>query len=302
MSVPRKFRSLRDGRWRFTVQPEYWSDALKQRVLALVGAQPAAKHPQTLELREPLLPTGNHLYVKVFHATRGIGGFKDLFRESKALRALRMSTALNEAGFDAPAVFAAGELRVRGFVQRAFVLSAAVRGSPAPVFLRDLCESSGRATSPEEKRRALKSLAELIRRFHRLGFVHGDLIPSNILIMHAEGVSTRFFFMDNDRTRRFPPWLPQTLWKRNLVQLNRFPLAGISLQDRVRFFRFYLGHKRRRRADDHLLRWLEMKTRSRRAACDGIDAGGDFRRLMRWQDSARGDRASESAPAAGARR
>jgi hypothetical protein len=297
MSAPRNFRTLRDGRWRFTVQPECWNDALKERVLALVGRQPAAKHPQTLELREPLLPQASHLYVKVFHASRGIRGFKDLFRESKALRALRMSAALNEAGFDAPAAFAAGELRVHGFVRRAFVLSPAIGGSPAPVFLRDLYESSGRGTSPEEKRRALKNLAQLIHRFHRLGFVHGDLIPSNILIAKTEGDSTRFFFMDNDRTRRFPSWLPQALWKRNLVQLNRFPLAGITLQDRVRFFRCYRGGKGRRRTDDRLLRWLEIKTRSRRAACDGIDAGGDFRRLMRWQNAGRSGGAAEVAPA-----
>jgi hypothetical protein len=92
--------------------------------------------------------------------------------------------------------------------------------------------------------------------------------------------------MDNDRTRRFPLWVPQTLWKRNLVQLNRFPLPGISLQDRVRFFRFYRGQRDRRGADRRLLKWLEMKTRKRRMECDGVDSTGDFRTLMRWQDAA----------------
>jgi hypothetical protein len=89
--------------------------------------------------------------------------------------------------------------------------------------------------------------------------------------------------MDNDRTRRYPRWLPQNLWKRNLVQLNRFPLPGISLHDRVRFLRFYCGRASRRPADDRLLHWLEIKTRRRRKECDGIGEPIDFRRLMRWE-------------------
>ena len=47
--------------------------------------------------------------------------------------------------------------------------------------------------------------------------------------------------MDNDRTRRYPPWLTGKLRKSNLVQLNRLPLAHITLQDRMRFSHAYLG-------------------------------------------------------------
>src|SRR5438094_8491510 len=89
--------------------------------------------------------------------------------------------------------------------------------------------------------------------------------------------------MDNDRTRRYPRWLPQSSWKRNLVQLNRFPLPGISLQDRMRFFHHYLGYRSLRLVDRRLLHWLEMKTRQRRKECDADDATVDFRKLMRWE-------------------
>jgi hypothetical protein len=137
----------------------------------------------------------------------------------------------------------------------------------------------------QEKKQATKSLARLIRRFHDLGFVHGDLVPSNIFVLARACGELEFCFMDNDRTRRYPRWLPQGLWKRNLVQLNRFPLPGVSLQDRVRFFRFYTNRQRRSAADDRLLRWLEARTRRRRKECDAVDATIDFRRLMRWEET-----------------
>jgi hypothetical protein len=88
--------------------------------------------------------------------------------------------------------------------------------------------------------------------------------------------------MDNDRTRRYPGWIPQQLWRRNLVQLNRFPLPGITLQDRVRFLRYYLGSKLWGKKERRLLDWLEHKTRQRRQECDAVDANQSFRRLMRW--------------------
>jgi hypothetical protein len=130
---------------------------------------------------------------------------------------------------------------------------------------------------------SVHTLAREIRRFHDRGFVHGDLIPPNIFVTAGEPGAPRFFFLDNDRTRRYPHWLPQRLWKRNLVQLNRFPLAGISLQDRVRFFHFYTGRKKFLPADIRLARWLEQRTRRRRKECDGVDVSGSFRALMHWR-------------------
>ncbi|MGH7829751.1 MAG: lipopolysaccharide kinase InaA family protein [Candidatus Binatia bacterium] len=132
-----------------------------------------------------------------------------------------------------------------------------------------------------KKREALRQLALEIRRLHQRGFVHGDLIPSNILIRSNEK-GVEFFYLDNDRTQRYPAWLPQRLWKRNLVQLNRFVLPGISLQDRMHFLRFYLGNKKWGERERRLARWLEKKTRRRRLECDRIEAPVSFRELMRW--------------------
>jgi serine/threonine protein kinase len=131
------------------------------------------------------------------------------------------------------------------------------------------------------KRAYLKQLAREIRGMHEEGFVHGDLIPSNILVQ-SEGEEIAFYYLDHDRTRRYPPWFPQRLWKRNLVQLNRFVLAGISLQDRIRFLKYYLNGRPWGRRERQLALWLEAKTRKRRRECDQVEARVSFRELMRW--------------------
>jgi hypothetical protein len=127
----------------------------------------------------------------------------------------------------------------------------------------------------------LQALARHIRHLHDLGFIHGDLVASNIFVCRNAAGNLLFVLMDNDRTRRYPKWLPQSLWKRNLVQLNRLPLSSISLQDRIRFFQEYSAAERAADLNRPLLKWLEQKTRERRRECDSVDATISFRRLMR---------------------
>jgi hypothetical protein len=175
---------------------------------------------------------------------------------------------------------AAGEQRRYRLICRAFILTQKLDGQPAHRFLRRLMDQAERSI-PDRKRCELRRVAGLVRRFHDLGFVHGDLVASNIFVVETE--TTRvLYFMDNDRTRRYPRWVPQALWKRNLIQLNRMPLPGITLQDRMRFFHAYLGCQRLTGSQRKLAHWLERMTRRRRMECDGVDSQGDFRRLMRW--------------------
>ena len=283
MLVAPKYRCFSEGNWSLAVLPERWNQELRDRVLSLVEQQCISKHPQTLKLRYPDREGGDCLFLKIFHRARRLRLFKDVFRQSKAVRSLRQGLALTEAGFNVPTTVAAGELRSFALLERAFFLTLAVDAQPAPQFLRDRQRVKAGNISLIDKRGALRQLAEQIRRLHRLGFVHGDLVPTNILVSDVEGGGFRFVLIDNDRTRRYPCWVPQSLWKRNLVQLNRFPLPGISLQDRMRFFRAYVGGGSRKRQTRLLLRWLEKKTRQRRKECDAVDPTGSFRQLMRWQ-------------------
>ena len=275
-----RHKKYRGTNWSLWVWPEKWNHELWCSILKEVESQHPARHPQTTEIRRP--DTNEVLFLKVFHRFSFPATLKDLCRASKALRALKTGTMLSASGFHVPLAVAAGEQRNHRVLQRSFLLTFPVPGSPLPLLLRDRY-GAGKANVPwSEKRNALGCLAREIRRLHDLGFVHGDLVPSNIFVSNVGDQERRFFFLDNDRTRRYPRWFPQSLWKRNLVQLNRFPLAGISLQDRMRFFHFYTGRKECSQHDRRLVRWLEKKTRQRRRECDRVDVSGSFRRLMRW--------------------
>lgn len=276
------YLNARAGAWRLASHRELWSRELEQHVLELARSEKGARRPSTFEIRGVFDGRERHLYLKVFHRSGAMAQLKDFFRQSKAWRFWRQSALLAQAGFNAPPVVAAGEERRWRLLRRAFVLTERVEGQTAPEWLRAQVARAPDQNLLALKRAAIRQSAELIRRFHERGFVHGDLVASNLLLCQTPGDGLKIYFMDNDRTRRYPLWLPQPLWKRNLVQLNRMPLPGISLQDRMRFLHAYLGERKLSAGGRRLARWLETKTRLRRKECDGADPSINFRQLMRW--------------------
>jgi hypothetical protein len=282
-----EYRSLVVEGWRLVVLPELWNAAAQREILKHVRAQKRAKHPQTIAVDLPLPNQHRECFLKVFHGRGGWAAVKDVFRESSGLRAWRQGRALAAAGFMVPVAIAAGEQRRARRLERAFILTAKINGLPVHLYLRSWTAGPPDSSRLRAKRNGLRRLAELLRRFHRDGFVHGDLVAPNIFVVTALGAAEQFYFMDNDRTRRYPRALPQSFWQRNLIQLNRMPLPSITLQDRMRFFHAYFGSNRLTHAQRKLARRLERQTRRRRAECDAVDASGSFRRLMRWVDSPR---------------
>lgn len=282
MRIVQRYAELNVGEWKLRVRAEAWSEDLWREVVSAIGRQSPDKHPQTMRLGAAGGKAGPALFLKLFHPPAGIDAVKVFFRGSKAARFLRQVVALSAAGFFVPTVVAAGEERGGGRLKRAFVLTREVAGESAPEFLSKCYEGSS-APDWREKRLALESLGREIRRLHDAGFVHGDLVASNIFVAPQPGGGFRFYLMDHDRTRRYPKWLAQSLWQRNLVQLNRLPLPGITLQDRIRFFRAYSGRPDWSSAGRGLLLRLERKTRERRQEIDAVEATGSFRRLMRWK-------------------
>ncbi|HEY1267262.1 MAG TPA: lipopolysaccharide kinase InaA family protein [Candidatus Binatia bacterium] len=275
MTQPDNFEIRHDGRWRLRVQPAAWSGQLWTEICARIAETAPDKHPRTLRL------AGGY-YLKIYSPPKGAARIKDVMRRSKAMRALKQTDALSRLGFHAPPVVAAGEERAGGFLRGAFLLMREIDGRPLIQILRERFVPPLGTAEIALKRRWLSWLAAEIRRMHASGFVHGDLVPSNVFVGFDADGEAIFYFMDHDRTRRYPRGMPHWLWRRNLVQLNRIVLPGVSLQDRMRFARVYLGRARWGKNERRLIRWLERRTRRRRKECERIEAKVSFRELMRW--------------------
>ena len=271
------YKRVQLGAWTFWCHAEAADRDMLKILADNVDREPAVKHPRTLPFTWPA--QGREFFLKVFHRRAGVGRLKDLLRQTKARRFWRQGLALGAAGFNVPMTAVLGEKRGWGSAERSFVLTEKIAGQPLTLYLAALNYDPERR-QVNFKRGALAQLGALLRRFHELGFVHGDLVASNIFIAGGNGQPLEFHFMDNDRTRRYPAWLTGHLRKRNLVQLNRLPLAHITLQDRMRFLRSYLQVSEFGPAQRDLAIWLERRTRRRRRQVDGADSGVNFRRLM----------------------
>ena len=282
MTLGAKYESRREGNWRLQVLPERWSRDLWAEILSHLASAEPQEHPQTRRLRVSQARDCLAYYLKIYSPASGAGVIKDLFRDSKAMRALKQGEALSQQGFHAPLAVAGGEERNSGVLRRAFLLTLELAAQPLAAVLRERLAPPLDRPAVRRKWKWSRQLALEVRRFHQQGFVHGDLVASNVMVGLGEDDEATFFFMDNDRTKRYPVWLPHRLWRRNLVQLNRIVLPGISLQDRMRFLRIYLGDRPWGKSERRLIHWLEKRTRRRRKECESIEAQVSFRELMRW--------------------
>jgi len=281
MAAIGKYEIEREEEWKLLVDPERWHPLLWTQIVKILKCDAPGHHPLVTRFRFAAGNETQEFYLKTYYSLRMADKVKSLFRDSKAFRALKQGQALERERFNVPPVVAAGEERRRGVLIRAFLLTLRIKGVPLPIFLRSYDARPAPAGMIRQKREHLRKLAKEIRRLHRLGFVHGDLTPYNLFVC-SDSNRDLFVLMDNDRTRRYPPWFYHRLWRRNLLQLNRFKLPGISLQDRVRFLRCYLEPACERNAELRLLHWLEARTRKRRAWKDRFRGQVSFRELMKW--------------------
>jgi hypothetical protein len=239
--------------WRGWIAPAVADDAPVWLAAAASGAGRTSRHARTLRVAGS---TGA-AWVKSYPPPDG----------RRARRAFALGRALAAAGFGVPPA-----------------LLVATRGGAGLLVTRevggeDLLAATAHA-APGERRRLLRALGAEVGRLHAAGFVHGDLVPANIRV--HEG---RFVFLDHDRTRR-SRLLVRLVARRNLVQLGRFVVPGVTLAGRARVLDAYartrgLGRRARRR----LAAWVIAKTIARRCAIDAIApaeaARAGFAALMR---------------------
>ena len=199
------------------------------------------------------------LWLKVYPAPDG----------RRAWRAWRMGQALTSAGFAVPEAVLVGRRGPTGLL-----VTRDVGG-------QDLLHAVAAARGAR-KRDLLRRLGRAVGDLHAAGFVHGDLVPSNV---HVCGET--FVLLDHDRTRRgrLLVW-----WgaRRNLVQLGRFVVAGVTATDRVRVLCAYADRRGlSRRLRHRLARWVAQKILARRIAIDHVSAEvaarAGFARVMRGE-------------------
>jgi Ser/Thr protein kinase RdoA (MazF antagonist) len=241
--------------WRGWLDPGAGVEPLDCLAEATRAPGRTSRHARTVRLSTGAGP----VFVKTYAAP---GGWR-------ARQAFRMGHALARAGFRVPAVVVAAR---RG--RAGLLVTREVPGD-------DLLATLARPTTLAVKRALLRALGAEVGRLHRAGFVHGDLVPPNVRL-DEDG---RFVFLDNDRTRR-SRLLVRIAGRRNLVQLGRFIVPGLTLTDRARVLAGYAAERALSRcARRHLARWLVQKTVARRCAIDRIPPAhalrAGFRELMR---------------------
>lgn len=140
--------------------------------------------------------------------------FRDLFRRSRAQRALRRALDLEAAGVPVAAGVAAADVRCWRWPLRAYVLSLEVRPGHT---LNQVVRENGSVPT-----RLQATLGRLLGRLHAAGFTHGDLKATNILL-DDNGEPT---FIDFDGVRQFAA-VPREWAVRDLARLaNGIVQAG----------------------------------------------------------------------------
>lgn len=178
------------------------------------------------------------IYFKQYLCRSTLDFIKHFVRSSRAKRAFMATLMLEKSGFEAPVIVAMGECKFSFLERENFLLTVEVEGAKQiyqfiPNKTNDLTKEQLRG-----KRRLLRAFGQTVGRMHAAGIFHGDLRLGNILAKE-ENNSWHFFFIDNERTRKF--WrLPARLRLKNLVQANILISDRITKTDRMRFFRSYL--------------------------------------------------------------
>jgi hypothetical protein len=261
-------RVRRDG-WALWLHRARWRSDWWQEVLAALGgggtALSVSRHARTTIVSLSADEGTLRAFAKVYRPPTGGGAFKQLGRASKAVRALRVSLHLAADGFHVPVVLAAGERRRMRRLEHALLLTEEVAWPTAIRLAERLVQG------PARRRAVLRALGAEVGRLHRLGYVHGDLVATNLLV--DEGPPVRLCFLDHDRTRRRPLLGGWPSFRRNLIQLNRLPLPAVTHADRLRAFVAYAGARgwseRRRRRE---ARSLAAATARRRRQLERIAA------------------------------
>ncbi|MEM1446595.1 MAG: lipopolysaccharide kinase InaA family protein [Planctomycetota bacterium] len=139
-------------------------------------------------------------------------------------RVARLERLMKRAGLSVPRVWLAASRVGRSGVEHVVVLEGVAGAS-----LREVRQRDGRGAVYED---AIAAAAKAAAKLHDAGFVHGDMVPGNLMFAEPQNEldadqGSGVVFIDNDRTRRvYGPWRWRARF-RNAAQLSlRLRLLG----------------------------------------------------------------------------
>jgi len=197
---------------------------------------PSSRFCRVYKLVIPFNNVDTPVYLKQ-HLSRGIWDtIKHTIRPGRAKREFNASLMLQNNGFDAPAIIALLEHRLGPFRTDSLLITKEVEN--AKPILKSLADSCPNENHTSDSRwNLIESFGQTIGQMHARGIFHGDLRLGNVLASREKNI-WRFFFLDNERTRKFRR-LPARLRVKNLVQLQMPTAITIGNTDRMRFYSKY---------------------------------------------------------------
>jgi 3-deoxy-D-manno-octulosonic acid kinase len=221
LQIPSSFSLTRKGKHLFLLKEEY-KDLLLQMGISDIEAFLSA-HSRTaryLSGRTPHpsipLTDGRRMVVRRYSHGGLLGAFTgDLYLfGSRSFRELSLTEEIRSSGIETLQVLGAVHRSVPPFFYRAYLFSLEI---PEALNLVEYLRQE-QARCPRDlssKRRMIREIGLLLRRFHDAGFFHRDLQLKNILV-----VGDRPLLIDFDRSYR-KQMLSVSKRMKNLLRLNR---------------------------------------------------------------------------------
>ncbi len=179
--------------------------------------------------------TAPPVFLKQFLLRGPSDRIKRYFRRSRARRTLAANVLIEELGFRTEQIIALAEFRRFASLSKSLLVTREIPDvNEARSVFRD--PEFGLRSDINRRRRLLERLGREIGAWHGAGLYHGDLRLSNVL-MQIEGDDCTFYWMDNERTRRYAR-LPRARRAHNLMQIIMDP-GVFSRTDMMRLWRTY---------------------------------------------------------------
>ncbi len=201
---------------------------------------------------------GPDAFFKVLDPIRSLNRIRWIFKRMRAAHVASILERLRADGMGVPEILLLGAERRGG---REIIVTARVDGSTVARYLKRAKLASRRVM--------LSALGAEVARLHRAGYIHGDLTPYNIFVTGLE--PPQFAFIDHERTRRTILSRFDRPRMRNLVQLGRLQLSGVTNTDRMRVWCGYAAAFSARRRRTQRRRVAAML--AARIADDRVGAG-----------------------------